>query len=67
LADAIRATNITENISTGPGIQFNAKGQNDKLMNSAIQNSGGKLMTVAPRVSSNARPQWPMIPYDKRG
>ena len=67
LADAIRATNITENVSTGPGIQFNAKGQNDKLMNSAIQNSGGKLMTVAPRVSSNARPQWPMIPYDKRG
>jgi len=67
LADAIRATNITDNVSTGPGIQFNAKGQNDKLMNSAIQNSGGKLMTVAPRVSSNARPQWPMIPYDKRG
>jgi branched-chain amino acid transport system substrate-binding protein len=31
LADAIRATNITDNVSTGPGIMFNAKGQNDKL------------------------------------
>ena len=33
LADAIRATNITDNVSIGPGIQFNAKGQNDKLKN----------------------------------
>src|SRR5712691_7379034 len=47
LADAIRSTNITDNASTGPGIQFNAKGQNDKLKNSAIQNRGGKLVTVA--------------------
>ena len=31
LADAIRTTNITDNVSIGPGIQFNAKGQNDKL------------------------------------
>ena len=30
--------------ATGPGIQFNAKGQNDKLKNSAIQNRGGKLV-----------------------
>ena len=33
LADAIRTTNITDNVSTGPGIQFNEKGQNDKLKN----------------------------------
>ena len=33
LADAIRATNITENVSTGPGISFDEKGQNDKLKN----------------------------------
>ena len=31
LADAIRTTNITDNVSIGPGIQFDAKGQNDKL------------------------------------
>jgi len=66
LAEAIRATNITENVSTGPGISFNAKGQNDKLKNSAIQNRGGKLVTVAPKGSTNAKVEWPMRPYDKR-
>ena len=38
LADAIRATNIKDNVSPGPGIQFDAKGQNSALKNSAIQN-----------------------------
>ena len=66
LADAIRATNITENVSTGPGISFNEKGQNDKLKNAAIQNRGGKLVTVAPKGSTNAKVQWPMAAYDKR-
>jgi branched-chain amino acid transport system substrate-binding protein len=66
LAEAIRKTNITENVSTGPGIQFNAKGQNDKLKNSGIQNRGGKLVTVAPGSASNAKPEYPMKPYDKR-
>jgi branched-chain amino acid transport system substrate-binding protein len=67
LADAIRTTNITDNVSTGPGIQFNAKGQNDKLKNSAIQNRGGKLVTVAPKGATNAKVEWPITPYDKRG
>ena len=66
LADAIRATNITDNVSTGPGIAFDAKGQNDKLKNSAIQNRGGKLVTVAPKGATNAKVQWPMLAYDKR-
>ena len=66
LADAIRATNITDNVSIGPGIQFNEKGQNDKLKNAAIQNRGGKLLTVAPKGASNAKAELPMTPYDKR-
>jgi branched-chain amino acid transport system substrate-binding protein len=66
LADAIRTTNITDNVSIGPGIQFDAKGQNDKLKNAAIQNRGGKLVTVAPKAASNAKPELPMSPYDKR-
>ena len=66
LADAIRATNITDNVSIGPGIQFNAKGQNDKLKNAAIQNRGGKLLTVAPKAAANAKAELPMTPYDKR-
>ena len=66
LADAIRTTNITDNVSTGPGIAFDAKGQNDKLKNSAIQNRGGKLVTVAPKSAANAKVDWPLKPYDKR-
>jgi branched-chain amino acid transport system substrate-binding protein len=66
LADAVRTTNITDNVSPGPGIQFNAKGQNDKLKNSAIQNRGGKLVTVAPKAAANAQVEWPLKPYDKR-
>jgi branched-chain amino acid transport system substrate-binding protein len=67
LADAIRTTNITDNVSIGPGIQFNAKGQNDKLKDGTIQNRGGKLLTLAPKESANAKPEWPMTPYQSRG
>jgi branched-chain amino acid transport system substrate-binding protein len=66
LADAIRATNITDNVSIGPGISFDAKGQNDKVKDAAIQNRGGKLLTIAPKAASNAKPELPMTPYDKR-
>jgi branched-chain amino acid transport system substrate-binding protein len=66
LADAIRSTNITDNVSPGPGIMFDAKGQNDKLKCSAIQNRGGKLVTIAPKDAANAKPEWPLTPYDKR-
>jgi branched-chain amino acid transport system substrate-binding protein len=66
LAEAIRKTNITDNVSTGPGIQFNAKGQNDKLKNSAIQNRGGKLVAVAPKAAADAKAEFPMAGYDKR-
>ena len=67
LADAIRTTNITDNISIGPGIQFNEKGQNDKLRTGAIQNRAGKFVVIAPRAQSESKPELPMTPYDKRG
>jgi branched-chain amino acid transport system substrate-binding protein len=66
LADAIRTTNITDNVSIGPGIQFNAKGQNDKLKCGTIQNRAGKLVTLAPKGAANAKPEWPMAPYQNR-
>ena len=66
LADAIRTTNITDNVSIGPGIQFNAKGQNDKLKNGTIQNRAGKLVTLAPKDAANAKPEWPMATYQNR-
>ena len=67
LADAIRATDIADNVSIGPGIKFDAKGQNTTLKNAAIQNRDGKLVTVAPKAAANAKLEWPMTAYDKRG
>jgi branched-chain amino acid transport system substrate-binding protein len=67
LADAIRATNITDNVSIGPGIAFNAKGQNDKVKDGAIQNRDGKLVILAPKDAANAKPEWPLPSYANRG
>jgi len=67
LADAVRTTNIKDNVSIGPGIQFDAKGQNDKILGGGIQNRAGKLITVAPKEAANGKPEWPLKPYDKRG
>jgi branched-chain amino acid transport system substrate-binding protein len=66
LADAVRTTNIKDNVSIGSGIQFDAKGQNDKIVGGGIQNRGGKLVTVAPKEAANGKPEWPLKPYDKR-
>ena len=66
LADAIRKTNITENVAIGGGIQFNAKGQNDKIRDGVTQNRDGKQVVVAPKASANAKPEWPMKPYQNR-
>ncbi|MBS0533703.1 MAG: ABC transporter substrate-binding protein [Proteobacteria bacterium] len=66
LADAIRKTDIKDNSSIGPGISFDAKGQNDKIVGGAIQNRDGKLVTVAPKSAANAKPEWPLKPYNQR-
>ena len=67
LADAIRTTNITNNVSIGPGIAFNAKGQNDKVKDGAIQNRDGKLVILAPKDAADAKPEWPLPSYANRG
>jgi len=67
LADALRATNITDNVSVGLGIAFDAKGQNAKVKDSAIQNRGGKLVTLAPKEAANAKVEWPLKSYQNRG
>ena len=67
LAEAIRKTNITDNSSMGPGIMFNAKGQNDKVVDGTVQNVGGKQVVVQPEASATAKAIWPLPAYDKRG
>jgi len=67
LAEALRTTNITDNATIGPGIKFDANGQNTGMQCGVIQNRGGKLVTLAPKHAANAKPEWPMKPYESRG
>jgi branched-chain amino acid transport system substrate-binding protein len=67
LMKAIKATNIKNNVVTGPGIHFNAKGQNPDVKDSAIQNRGGKPLVILPKEVAVTKPIWPMRPWRKRG
>ncbi len=66
LIEALRATDIKDNVTVGPGIKFNAQGQNPDTKNSAVQNRGGKLVPVAPASAAAAKPIWPMRAWDQR-
>jgi branched-chain amino acid transport system substrate-binding protein len=66
LAEALHATNITENATIGPGIKFDAKGQNTGVKCGAIQNRAGKQVTIAPKQAANAKLEWPMKSYQDR-
>ena len=66
LAEALHATNITDNATIGPGIKFDAKGQNTGVKCGAIQNRGGKQVTIAPKQAANAKLEWPMKSYQDR-
>jgi branched-chain amino acid transport system substrate-binding protein len=66
LAAALHATNITDNVSIGPGIRFDAKGQNTGVRCGVIQNRDGKQVTIAPKEAADAKAEWPMKPYQSR-
>jgi branched-chain amino acid transport system substrate-binding protein len=66
LADALHATDITDNVTIGPGIKFDAKGQNTGVRCGAAQNRDGKQVTVAPKEAADAKLEWPMKPYRDR-
>lgn len=66
LMKAIRETNITNNVVTGPGIKFDAKGQNQGVRDSAIQNRHGKPIVILPKEAAVAKPIWPERPWRKK-
>jgi branched-chain amino acid transport system substrate-binding protein len=65
LADALRQTNIADNVTIGT-VKFNEKGQNETLRCAAAQNRDGKHVVVAPRNAANGEPIWPIRPWDKK-
>jgi branched-chain amino acid transport system substrate-binding protein len=60
LADAIRATNITERVMLGGPLKFNAKGQVEGLLSACVQNSGGEPRVVLPTASAEAKLIFPV-------
>lgn len=66
LIEALRATDIKDNVTVGPGIKFNASGQNPDTKNSGVQNRGGKLIPIVPKAAASGTPIWPMRAWDKR-
>jgi branched-chain amino acid transport system substrate-binding protein len=67
LLEALRKTDIKDNVVTGPGVRFDAKGQNPDVKMSAIQNRGGKNLVILPASAAVTKPIWPMRPWNARG
>ena len=67
MAEALRKTNITDNVTICPAAKFNEKGQNVDLRMALVQNKNSSHVVVAPRNASDAEPVWPERPWAKRG
>ena len=67
LADALHATNITENATIGPGIKFDAKGQNVGIPSAAVQSRNRTPTVVLPATAATMTPVLPMPGWQGRG
>ena len=67
LLEALRKTDIKDNATVGPGVHFDAKGQNPDTKSSLIQVQAGKPAAIVPAAAADAKPIWPMRAWDKRG
>jgi len=65
LADAIRQTNITNKMSLGGPIKFNAKGQVEGIGSACVQNLNLTPTVVLPASSAAAKPVFPVPGYKK--
>jgi branched-chain amino acid transport system substrate-binding protein len=65
LADAIRGTNITEKMSLGGPIRFNAKGQVEGIGSACVQNLNLTPTVVLPAGAATAKPVFPVPGYKK--
>jgi branched-chain amino acid transport system substrate-binding protein len=65
LAEAIRQTNITDKMTLGAPIKFNAKGQVEGIGSACVQNRDGLPTVVLPKSAATAQPVFP-APYYKK-
>ncbi len=66
LQAALQKTDITNNVTLGKGIKFNAKGQVPYVPSGAIQNRDGGHVILLPGEAATGKPIWPMRPWRKR-
>jgi branched-chain amino acid transport system substrate-binding protein len=65
LADAIRQTNITDKMTLGGPIKFNAKGQVEGIGSACVQNLKLLPTVVLPKGAATAKPVFPVPGYKK--
>ncbi|MGQ0522141.1 MAG: ABC transporter substrate-binding protein, partial [Betaproteobacteria bacterium] len=65
LADAIRQTNITEKMTLGGPIKFNAKGQVEGIGSACVQNLNLTPTVVLPKSAATAKPVFPSPDYKR--
>jgi len=65
LAEAIRQTNITEKMTLGAPIKFNAKGQVEGIGSACVQNLNLTPTVVLPKGAATAKPVFPVPGYKK--
>ncbi len=65
LAEAIRQTNITDKMSLGGPIKFNAKGQVEGIGSACVQNLNQLPTVVLPAAAATAKPVFPRPDYKK--
>jgi branched-chain amino acid transport system substrate-binding protein len=65
LAEAIRQTNITDKMTLGGPIKFNAKGQVEGIGSACVQNLKFLPTVVLPRAAATAKPVFPVPDYKK--
>jgi len=65
LADAIRQTNITDKMTLGGPIKFNAKGQVEGIGSACVQNLGQLPTVVLPAAAATGKPVFPRPDYKK--
>lgn len=63
---ALKATNIEDHVVFGGPIRFDEKGQNPNIGGVMLQNQGGRPVVVSPTQAAEAKPVFPLVPFDKR-
>jgi branched-chain amino acid transport system substrate-binding protein len=66
LAEALRHTDLKDNVTIGPGVTFNAYGQNPEAQNLAVQNRDGHPRVILPRHAAEREVVFPVPDWGHR-